>query len=170
MIGIAPSRQALSILLLTCSTSGSFIVGAVAGHEAHIAQIDPSKRGGAQDRPPHAPAVRLPPKASEPLRREPLRHDPKLEPPETSSPTGRPSIDKFKEKPALWGRRLDLNTATSAELRSVLGIGEEEARRIIDNRPYQKSDELVSRGVLARDQFEDIEASVTVRAPREDRR
>jgi DNA uptake protein ComE-like DNA-binding protein len=64
--------------------------------------------------------------------------------------------------PATGGSRLDLNSASRADLASLPGISPDKARQIIDHRPYSSSHDLVKAGILTERQFEDIAAQVTV--------
>lgn len=59
-------------------------------------------------------------------------------------------------------RPLDLNHATQPQLESLQGINAAKADRIIANRPYSKPDELLSRGVLSRRDYDTISKLVTV--------
>ncbi|MHB8653845.1 MAG: ComEA family DNA-binding protein [Terriglobia bacterium] len=59
-------------------------------------------------------------------------------------------------------RTVDLNTASSAELTSLPGIGKSEARRIIKARPFTTTHELVSRGILTEDDYQKLSDHVTV--------
>jgi DNA uptake protein ComE-like DNA-binding protein len=63
-----------------------------------------------------------------------------------------------------WGRDkpLDLNHATKPQLESLKGINAAKADQIIANRPYSKPDELVTRGVLSRRDYDTISKLVTV--------
>ena len=40
-------------------------------------------------------------------------------------------------------KKIDLNSATVDELRTLEGIGEAYAKKIVDNRPYKRKDEIV---------------------------
>jgi competence protein ComEA len=57
-----------------------------------------------------------------------------------------------------WSRDkpLDINHASKAQLESLPGINEATADRIIANRPYAKRDDLLSRGILTRREYERI--------------
>ncbi|HKW26017.1 MAG TPA: helix-hairpin-helix domain-containing protein [Terriglobales bacterium] len=57
-----------------------------------------------------------------------------------------------------WSRDkpLDVNHASKAQLESLPGISAPAADRIIANRPYGKREDLLSRGVLTRRQYERI--------------
>lgn len=52
--------------------------------------------------------------------------------------------------------RVDINTATEDQLKATLGVGDEDARRIVAARPYQKKDDLKTKEVVAADTFEKI--------------
>jgi DNA uptake protein ComE-like DNA-binding protein len=59
--------------------------------------------------------------------------------------------------------RVDLNSASGADLTALPGISVRKAREIIDHRPYTSSHDLVKDGLLTEAQFEDIAPKVTVR-------
>ena len=61
------------------------------------------------------------------------------------------------------GDRLDLNSASQADLESLPGISAGKARQIIEHRPYTSSHDLVKSGLLTERQFDDIAPKVTVR-------
>ena len=67
-----------------------------------------------------------------------------------------------KNTPAGTGR-LDLKSASQADLAALPGISVARARQIIDHRPYTSSHEMVKSGVLTEGQFEQIAPQVTVR-------
>jgi DNA uptake protein ComE-like DNA-binding protein len=64
--------------------------------------------------------------------------------------------------PPAGGDRLDLNSASEADLESLPGISPGKARQIIEHRPYTYSHDLVKSGVLTERQFDDIAPKVTV--------
>ena len=55
---------------------------------------------------------------------------------------------------------IDINTATAAELKSLPGIGDAYARRIIEGRPYTTKNQLVTRGVLPQAVYEKVAAKI----------
>src|SRR3984957_16267341 len=58
--------------------------------------------------------------------------------------------------------RLDLNTASEADLASLQGISAKKARQIIDHRPYTSTHDLVKDGLLTERQLDEIAPKVTV--------
>jgi DNA uptake protein ComE-like DNA-binding protein len=58
--------------------------------------------------------------------------------------------------------RIDLNSASEADLTSLPGISVVKARQIIQNRPYTSTHDLVKSGVLTEHQFDVVAPKVTV--------
>lgn len=57
---------------------------------------------------------------------------------------------------------VNINTASVVELDTLDGIGETRAKAIIDGRPYNSVDELLSKGVLPKSVFEKIKSSISI--------
>jgi DNA uptake protein ComE-like DNA-binding protein len=53
--------------------------------------------------------------------------------------------------------RVDVNTASKEELKTTLGVGEDEAQKIIDARPYYKKDDLKTKKVMSAGEFEKLQ-------------
>ena len=61
---------------------------------------------------------------------------------------------------------VELNTATKTQLARLPGLSDEDADRIIANRPYGNKRGLLRKNVLGEAKFDQIEDRVYVRAPR----
>ncbi|MGA7294640.1 MAG: helix-hairpin-helix domain-containing protein [Terriglobales bacterium] len=64
-----------------------------------------------------------------------------------------------------WDRNkpLDLNTASNEQLRSLPGMTAAEADRVLAGRPYNEPDELVTRHIISKTEFDKIADQVTAR-------
>ena len=51
---------------------------------------------------------------------------------------------------------LDLNSATVDQLKSLAGIGDAYSKKIVDGRPYQRKDQLVSRNIIPQATYDKI--------------
>ena len=58
---------------------------------------------------------------------------------------------------------LDINSASEDELKALPGIGDAYAKKIIENRPYQGKDELVSRNILPQTTYAKIKGQIIAR-------
>jgi len=62
--------------------------------------------------------------------------------------------------------KLDINTATPAQLKSLKGVGDAYSKRIIDGRPYTAKNQLTSRGILPAATYDAIKDQIIARAPK----
>jgi predicted DNA-binding helix-hairpin-helix protein len=60
---------------------------------------------------------------------------------------------------------LDLNSASLEELRQLPGVNEAAAKKIVENRPYARSDELVTKKVLSKTAYDSIKEHIVVAKP-----
>lgn len=56
---------------------------------------------------------------------------------------------------------VDINSASEDQLVDLPGISGERARRIVHGRPYSRPQDLVSKGILTRDQYARISGQIT---------
>lgn len=60
---------------------------------------------------------------------------------------------------------LDLNTASLDELKMVPGVNEATAKKIVENRPYARTDELITKKVLSKPAYDSIKEHLAVAKP-----
>jgi len=51
---------------------------------------------------------------------------------------------------------LDINSASADELKTLPGVGDAYAKKIVENRPYAKKDQLVSKKVIPEKTYQGI--------------
>jgi DNA uptake protein ComE-like DNA-binding protein len=62
--------------------------------------------------------------------------------------------------------KMDLNTATPAQLKSLPGMGDNYVARIIAGRPYTAKNQLVQRGILPANAYAGISDLIIAHRPK----
>jgi len=62
--------------------------------------------------------------------------------------------------------QVDINTATSAELKGLPGVNDTDSTKIIQGRPYTDKSQLVSRHVVSEATYDKIKDHVVARQPK----
>ena len=78
-----------------------------------------------------------------------------------AAPAAQMSNDPSKQSNPPSRAILDINSASKDELKSLPGIGEAFAKRIIDGRPYERKTDLKRRNILPPSTYEAIKERVT---------
>jgi competence protein ComEA len=67
------------------------------------------------------------------------------------------AADKAADKSA---KKIDLNSASKADLDALPGVGDAYAQKIIDGRPYKRKDDLVKRKILPQATYDKIKDQI----------
>jgi len=74
----------------------------------------------------------------------------------------RPLGEKGKVAGTNVGGKINLNTASVSQLDSLWGIGEKRAADIVNNRPYQTTEELITKAKIPKNVYEKIKDEISV--------
>jgi competence protein ComEA len=86
----------------------------------------------------------------------------------TSSKTDKPATEKSEHKAGEHkGAKLDLNSASEDDLRGLPGIGDAYAKKIVENRPYKRKDELVKKKIVPQATYDQIKDHVVAHQVKE---
>ena len=77
----------------------------------------------------------------------------------------KPATRSVTAAPAVKGDPIDLNTATPDQLKTLPGIGDAYAKRIVDGRPYTMKNQLTQRGILPQATYDKIKDSIVAKRP-----
>ena len=58
---------------------------------------------------------------------------------------------------------IDINSGTFDQLKTLAGIGDTYAKRIVEGRPYQRTDELVTKKVIPHMTYDKIKDHILMR-------
>ena len=69
-----------------------------------------------------------------------------------------------KPAPAKKVAMVDINSATQKQLEAIPGIGKEHCHHIIMGRPYETTEELVTREILPKETYEKVKGRLVAKA------
>ncbi len=84
--------------------------------------------------------------------------------PVLAQPKPEPAV-KSDKAPATAPKKepLDINSASAAELKALKGIGEADAKKIVENRPYKTKDDLVQKKVVPKATYDKIKDQIVAK-------
>jgi competence protein ComEA len=60
------------------------------------------------------------------------------------------------KKKAGKSEKIDINSASKDQLQTLSGIGDATAQKIIDGRPYKRKNELVSKKIISKSEYDKV--------------
>jgi DNA uptake protein ComE-like DNA-binding protein len=85
---------------------------------------------------------------------------------QTASATS-PKPQTIGQKIAASQQLLDINTATADQLKALPGMGAAYAERVIAGRPYTAKNQLATRGILPKGEYERIREMIVAHRPKQ---
>lgn len=93
---------------------------------------------------------------------QPLADGIKIYIPKKGEGAGEPKDAKVAGSSASLTGQININTASAAQLDTLWGIGQARAQNIIDSRPYQAAEELLTKKIIPSNVFERIKDKISV--------
>jgi competence protein ComEA len=80
----------------------------------------------------------------------------------TTTAWAQPPKDPPKPQPKAPAA-IDINSASADDLKALKGIGEADAKKIVENRPYKTKEELVQKKVLSKATYDKIKNQIVAK-------
>lgn len=82
--------------------------------------------------------------------------------PEAAKPAAKPEATKPADKKK---GPMDLNSAAEDELKTLPGIGDAYAKKIVDGRPYKRKDEIIEKAGVPKATYDKIKDQIVAKQP-----
>jgi competence protein ComEA len=94
----------------------------------------------------------------------PVKSETKAAPPvktaaSAPAPAAAPKKEADKKAEKKDSEKLDLNTASTADLKGA-GFSDAEAKKIVDGRPYKRKDDLVKKNIVTKEKYEQVKEGI----------
>jgi DNA uptake protein ComE-like DNA-binding protein len=82
---------------------------------------------------------------------------------QAAKPAEKPAAKDTPRKTEMKHDPVDINSATADELKMVPGVGDAYAKKIVDNRPYARKDDLVKKNVMPQGVYDKLKDHIVAR-------
>ncbi len=88
--------------------------------------------------------------------------------PAKSTPSAKPEAAASSAKASAEVKPIDINSASSKQLKTLPGITAAEVEKVIAGRPYGSKSQLVSRGVISEATYQGLRQQIVAKQPYKD--
>ena len=89
--------------------------------------------------------------------------DAKKEAPAKAQAPAAPAKAEAKKAGEMKKQAVDLNSASVDELKALPGLTDEDVKKIVDNRPYDRKNDLLKKKIVAKATYDGIKGQIIVK-------